>query len=345
MKLDTSVGQPVRLAYGGHPDYSAAWNPRDGRWSIRFGDRRRKGPDSAVIAIPTLENRDGDIEARFMVLAPNLGEDEAAIFAANAILDFLWDDDLDDEAWVPTVVRVVMVGEASGARYAFDPPARATIGPPVALPELQAMPAWSELGDLGQAVLAGAAASNADPEGRLQASCRHRIWWALGSADRVPPSAAHRCRAFLALFCGAKVLWIWESRWPHRREARALLEAGLRSLSTDAPGLERDAGRLWVDSADLQDRFGPSPACEAGFAIARAAHVVRHDETFGADDASAVDPLPDPQTWDAAYLAAEAHAATHPPEARAEARRAFWRFYLEDALPRALQAGGWDLAR
>src|SRR5688572_26716658 len=144
------------LQRGGHSNYSAAWNPRDQSWSIELAaDRRqRHGGDSAtVIDIPALENRNGDTEARFAVLAPDPADEEAAAFAAHAIFDFLWDDDQDAEAWQPPVLRIVMVRDATGARHQFEPPPPALAGPPMALPEPRAKADWPELGRLGQAVM------------------------------------------------------------------------------------------------------------------------------------------------------------------------------------------------
>jgi hypothetical protein len=67
-------------------------------------------------------------------------------------------------------------------------------------------------GQRGAAKLALAQDTNA----RLQAYCRRRIWLALDNLPAVM-STGHRCRAYLALACAAKIRPLWEDRWRRRK--------------------------------------------------------------------------------------------------------------------------------
>lgn len=52
------------------------------------------------------------------MLDPDLGEAEAATFAAHALLDFFWPDPEEEG----DVERIVMINDASGVRYEFEGP-------------------------------------------------------------------------------------------------------------------------------------------------------------------------------------------------------------------------------
>lgn len=194
------------------------------------------------------------------------------------------------------------------------------------------------------AIRAARAALAEDPDGLLHAFCRRRIWLAMGPSDPLPKkmTAAHQCRALLALYCAEKVLPIWVEKWPRRKKPPQLLIKALEvvRLGSDPVTLKSEADHMWTAGEDVQYQYGAGPEAEVLFALSRAVTVTYHDEYFGEEDAlqEVKDPLHDPWSWDAAYIAAEGHAQRHAPtpSETSARRREFWRFYLDEALPRAL---------
>jgi hypothetical protein len=185
----------------------------------------------------------------------------------------------------------------------------------------------------------------ADPDGRLQAYSRRRIWLAMGPPEVLPKVMTRptQCRALLALFCAEKVLPIWQQKWPRRKTPPQLLAKAFDVVrtGTDPVSLKREADSMWTAGEDHAYQYGPCPDAEVLLALSRALNVAYHDESFSDEDTTHEerDPLPDPWSWDAAYIAAEAYAQHHAKtkDELASKRREFWLFYLDDALPRAVE--------
>lgn len=107
------------LEHGAYPNYIAAWDPTTEQWSIDFAPNPHDARGHrTVIKISALDNRDGDVEARFLTLDPKLKPEDAAKYAATAIMEFFWPEPEDDR----DVNTVVMVNDADGARYEFEAP-------------------------------------------------------------------------------------------------------------------------------------------------------------------------------------------------------------------------------
>lgn len=198
---------------------------------------------------------------------------------------------------------------------------------------------------ISSAVREAKSALAADAEGRLHAYSRRRIWLTMGPRDVLPKvmTRPHQCRALLALFCAEKVLPIWQQKWPRRKAPPQLLAKALEVVrgGADPLSLKREGDAMWTAGEDHAYQYGPCPEAEVLLALSRAVNVAYHDEGFSDEDAAreARDPLPDPWSWDAAYIAAEAHAQQHArgKDELAGKRREFWQLYLDEAVPRAVE--------
>jgi hypothetical protein len=99
--------------------YRAGWNPTSDTWSVSFHpDIWRSSESTKVIDICSYEHRGSEIEAGFRPLDPELTDERAAMLAAHALADFFWPDDDDDRE----LRRIVMVSDATGARYEYAMP-------------------------------------------------------------------------------------------------------------------------------------------------------------------------------------------------------------------------------
>jgi hypothetical protein len=165
--------------------------------------------------------------------------------------------------------------------------------------------------------------------------------------------AAHRRRARLAILTVRRVLPLWEACFPGDERSRRILEMAegvLRGeiLPEDA---DENAARFWDDLDALQPEFGPEKAPMAlavGYAAASAL-VAAYGEAWDDLDVEEIDyesvDSRDFTCNDTAFYASIAYAggpvweilARVSPDA--ERRRAFWTWWLTEAVPLAWEAG------
>jgi Immunity protein Imm5 len=189
--------------------------------------------------------------------------------------------------------------------------------------------------ELADRVAEALAALDARADGHLPLPVRRAVRVALG-----PGESGHRRRFALARHCAESVLGRWRGERPDDDRPAELITLAERLLAGEADG-ER-ASRTAVDFAtdvyDLLDEAIGEPALNAAMAADRLITAARWDddaerlaETHDDEDADASE-------WETAFWASMADAPSLPkmgiPE-HAEPRRAFWRWYLEQAVPAA----------
>jgi immunity protein Imm5 of predicted polymorphic toxin system len=130
--------------------------------------------------------------------------------------------------------------------------------------------------------------------------------------------------------CARRAHPVWHSRFPHDDEPMTLLEHALRDRD---PALTPALNVLHTKLDDVLGTGAFTPAY-AGFAcLATARHAVAgeiHDQPAERGELD----VP-PTEWTPCYLAsiAVAGGATWEPDTDAAARRAYWRWYTEQAVP------------
>lgn len=157
-----------------------------------------------------------------------------------------------------------------------------------------------------------------DARGQLPRAVRREVWLAL----------ERPARARLALAAAERSLSVWEAAWPEDDLPHQLLElAG----GVSAGELEPDAEETATQLDDLSTMSANKTAVAAGYAALEALRVAARDELL--DEADATDETSSPELKDAAWLASVAIAGGPPWSAGADAerRRAFWRWWLEEA--------------
>lgn len=207
---------------------------------------------------------------------------------------------------------------------------------------------------------------NASADGWLTFAPRRRLLLSLGTVwkqegveftelmqDRYTMGLGHRRRAHLAILVAEKVVPVWAAQYPEQHPQRMI--AGARRLlngELSRRDLREDAGGfigtgLASGARPNHDGLG---FLLAGYAAGTAACVAVWDEYLVPDlDGEGmrqqdIDDPEDPDWWDPAVWAAGAHAGDMPWGERRwfhpERARQFWSWYLEEALPRALELAG-----
>jgi Immunity protein Imm5 len=183
--------------------------------------------------------------------------------------------------------------------------------------------------DLARRIAEARVVLDRHPDGRLPLPQRRRVREPFGARQRVE----------LARLAAERVLPIWYAEAPgDHGPAEMLMLAG-----------ERLSGRIGEREAEeLGDRFRTHVddlvyrrqislrAQAAGEAARLVVSEVDLDDYDGEPPDIDDDDL-DPEAWDPAYVAAVA-AAGYPDE-DVEARRAFWRWYLDEGVPEAWRSG------
>ena len=185
-----------------------------------------------------------------------------------------------------------------------------------------------------------------DSAGHLPLGLREAIWAGLGPRGREDgrPGAGWRRRADLAFRSCERVLPLWEAAWPEDRQPNEVLALARAALEADvAPEEARaHAGRLWGRAENLTQLAGDPNRASVGFACAKAVEVALEDEHFDPGD---LDPTRsdlglDVFEVDTAFVASSASAGGPPwvPATDAEARRAFWSWWLTEGCDAAWRA-------
>jgi hypothetical protein len=209
----------------------------------------------------------------------------------------------------------------------------------------------SDLGDdtsddraLRAAVQAARRSLDEDSQGELPLPQRVRIWTAMGPILRHDGRALagvgiHR-RAALAMRCGLRVLPTWQRAANGNDLAeRALASAKgcLRGQLSYEQG-RAEFGQLWTSSDNLWGHGLPTRSVYAAYSAVKVLDLVLHDAAFDPEHIpdDVMDADLDPYGWDASFYASAAEASfSWEEDSDRERRRAFWRWYLDDAVPAA----------
>jgi Immunity protein Imm5 len=184
----------------------------------------------------------------------------------------------------------------------------------------------------------------ADPVNGLSFATRKAILLELGPvASEATINAGLTRRTRLCVECVKRVLKIWDAHYPTKQPQRMVelaegyLQGGFSAKQVDKEALSFRGG---LDSSDTPDK---QPAYLVGRGAVCAALVATTDELLEPDEGISLEELmapEDPNYWDCAYWVAGAEAGGMPwEEAFDRAKyRAFWDWYLIDAIPRAWSA-------
>jgi hypothetical protein len=194
--------------------------------------------------------------------------------------------------------------------------------------------------ELSDAIATARAALLRDPRGHLERGRREAVWAALGPKD--DEGRARRTR--VAEKSARRVLGIWKQHWPrdHVPERMLALADEVLGGSADRRSAlrERDAAFTAMDS--LSASTPAKAAVMSGLSAVQALTAAIRDEVFdpARTGVATKDEDVDPEDHDASYLAALAFAGGPPwdPNADPDARRAFWEWWLGEAVPEAREA-------
>ena len=178
-------------------------------------------------------------------------------------------------------------------------------------------------------------------KGILSIGARMRLWEAMIDANQ--PEASYRCRTYLDMLCVRKVQYIWEQTFRGRPDINEMLSlaASLTENQVNADDAERSAYRFFQSLGN----DATNPENDKAIFVANAAqHMVisacHRDPYYVIDEELEDDDelLPDSLDCSYACACAVAGAMNWMPVDRAnvEARRAFWMWYLDEAIPAVL---------
>ena len=178
-------------------------------------------------------------------------------------------------------------------------------------------------------------------KGILSIGARMRLWEAMIDANQ--PEASYRRRTYLDMLCVRKVQYIWEQAFRGRPDINEMLSlaASLTESRVDADDAERSAYRFFQSLGN----DATNPENDKAIFVANAAqHMVisacHRDPYYVIDEELEDDDelLPDSLDCSYACACAVAGAMNWMPVDRAnvEARRAFWMWYLDEAIPAVL---------
>ena len=188
----------------------------------------------------------------------------------------------------------------------------------------------------------GRAELAASSEGILSLKQRTRIWVAMNDPD--DPEASYRHRTYLKIACVRHVQHYWDRTFPSNpgvEEMLALTQA-LIDRKADPKRAEKRAGQFFDD---IIVRTDVTPDLEPAIRVADAASrtvfsaCCRNPDYDTAEDEDDDDELL-PDALEPSYSCASAAAGgmnwQPAEELDIEARRAFWTWYLDEAIPWAL---------
>ena len=178
-------------------------------------------------------------------------------------------------------------------------------------------------------------------KGILSIGARMRLWEAMIDANQ--PEASYRCRTYLDMLCVRKVQYIWEQTFRGRPNINEMLSlaVSLTENQVNADDAERSAYRFFQSLGN----DATNPENDKAIFVANAAqHMVisacHRDPYYVIDEELEDDDelLPDSLDCSYACACAVAGAMNWMPVDRAnvEARRAFWMWYLDEAIPAVL---------
>jgi hypothetical protein len=179
----------------------------------------------------------------------------------------------------------------------------------------------------------------ADPDGHLPLALRRRIRRRFGPVRGVAnggPTDGLRAVVRLDRLAAERVQRHWEAGTGGDGGFRRMLDlAGEVLAGTAQPEqAEREVDRFELVADDLLGPGGPLRAGLAGLAAAKLVSLVLWGD-YGEDVAADADDEDlDSDAWETDFLASLAESSTpDQPDYDPEARRAFWRWYLREAIP------------
>ena len=181
-----------------------------------------------------------------------------------------------------------------------------------------------------------------DSKGILSIGARMRLWEAMIDANQ--PEASYRRRTYLDMLCIRKVQYIWEQTFRGRPDIDEMLSlaASLTENRVDADDAERSAYRFFQSLGN----DATNPENDKAIFVANAAqHMVisacHRDPYYVIDEELEDDDELLPDSLDCSYVCACAVAGgmnwRPADEVDVEARRAFWLWYLNEAVPSVLE--------
>ena len=188
----------------------------------------------------------------------------------------------------------------------------------------------------------GRAELAASSEGILSLKQRTRIWVAMDDPD--DPEASYRHRTYLKIACVRHVQHYWDRTFPSNpgvEEMLALTQA-LIDRKADPKRAEKRAGQFFDD---IIVRTDVTPDLEPAIRVADAASGTAMTACYRNPDYDIADGTEDddellPASLEPSYSCASAAAGgmnwQPAEELDIEARRAFWTWYLDEAIPWAL---------
>ena len=188
----------------------------------------------------------------------------------------------------------------------------------------------------------GRAELAASSEGILSLKQRTRIWVAMNDPD--DPEASYRHRTYLKIACVRHVQHYWDRTFPSNpgvEEMLALTQA-LIDRKADPKRAEKRAGQFFDD---IIVRTDVTPDLEPAIRVADAASGTAMTACYRNPDYDIADGTEDddellPASLEPSYSCASAAAGgmnwKPVEEVDIEARRAFWTWYLDEAIPWAL---------
>lgn len=181
-----------------------------------------------------------------------------------------------------------------------------------------------------------------DSKGILSIGARMRLWEAMIDAHQ--PEASYRRRIYLDMLCVGKVQYIWQQTFRGRSgiDEMLLLAGSLVEGRVDADVAERSAFRFFQSLGNEAS----NPENDKAIFVANAAqHMVisacHRDPYYVIDEELEDDDELLPDSLDCSYACACAVAGgmnwRPAAEVDVEARRTFWMWYLNEAIPSAFR--------
>jgi len=173
-----------------------------------------------------------------------------------------------------------------------------------------------------------------DPEGALALRYRKALWRGLAGLSGARTGYERRVRLNQA--CVRQVLDRWDGHFPGDQGVEAMLDVATRRvagmIADEAAGDARD--RFYVEVVENRRYPGDASAMFVGLAAANTVMEARIEDNADAIPEAEDDEQLDPEAYDTSYMCASAAArGLNGRPADAAARRAFWTWYLDTAIP------------
>lgn len=182
------------------------------------------------------------------------------------------------------------------------------------------------------------------PQHDLKLGYRQAIWAELGTYGHIARSMdfiGHKRRTILAIFAARNVIPLWKHTWPaDDRPSQLLTKAEWLMNGIEAVNEATEYGdRFWTWLEQSIGEYEDKTPLYVGASAVKALFVALQDEKFDPTDINfqRTDADVDVYDLDASYFAAAAyaHGSIWEPQADPAKRRAFWEWWLNEAVPNA----------